>query len=188
MRWISLLLFRLTGWKIKGSYPEEFKKSVMIAAPHTSNWDILYARAAFFILRVPVKFTIKDDWMKTPLGPFLRWLGAIGIERKAKDDPSRKKKISFVDAMINIFNEKEELVILVTPEGTRKYAEEWKSGFYHIANGAGVPIILGFLDYEKKEAGIGPTIHPSGDYEEDLEKIKSYYRNVKGKFPLQGVR
>jgi 1-acyl-sn-glycerol-3-phosphate acyltransferase len=187
MRWISLMLFKISGWKFIGEYPQEYQKSVMIAAPHTSNWDILFARAAFFILRVPVKFTIKEEWLKTPIGPILRWLGAIGIERKDKNDPNRKKKISFVDAMVEIFNQREKLVILITPEGTRKYVKEWKSGFYHIANGAGVPIILGFLDYEKKEAGIGPTIHPTGNFEEDLEKIKSFYRTVKGKYPEQGV-
>ncbi len=184
-RLFSRLIFWIGGWKLSGEFPKDIKKAVMAAAPHTSNWDFLYARCAFYLLRVPMKFTIKSDWMKFPFGPFVRAFGGIGIKRKHL--PGEPKQ-SMTEAMIDLFNNRDELVVLVTPEGTRKYVEKWKTGFYYVALGAGVPIVLGFLDYKKKIAGIGPTIYPTGDVEKDIESIQAFYRNKSGKYPELGVK
>jgi 1-acyl-sn-glycerol-3-phosphate acyltransferase len=182
--WISKFLFWLGGWKIQGQVPDHLHKAVMIAAPHTSNWDFVWARAAFFILKVPVRYTIKKEFMRFPLGPILRGLGAIAIDR----NPTGKKKISMVDAMVRLFDKRKKLVVLVTPEGTRSYAKEWKTGFYRVAEGAGVPILLGFLDYKKKIAGVSEkVIYTNGDIEAQIEEIKDFYRSISGKFPEKGV-
>ncbi|MGK7389437.1 MAG: 1-acyl-sn-glycerol-3-phosphate acyltransferase [Candidatus Cyclobacteriaceae bacterium M2_1C_046] len=181
MYWLSKLFFRLSGWSFKGGVSHS--KAVVIAAPHTSNWDLVYARAAFYLMNVPVRFTIKKEWMKGPLGPLLRILGGIGIDR----NKTGKMKRSMVEAMIDLFDEHEELIIMVTPEGTRSYAPKWKTGFYFVAQGAGVPIYLGYLDYANKEAGIGPYIIPTGEVDEQIEEIKDFYRTKKGKFPEKGI-
>ena len=184
MKLLSRLVFWLTGWKVKGNFPEGLKKAVMVAIPHTSNWDLLYARAAFYILDVPVRFTIKKEVMVGPLGWFIRGLGGMSIDRKRI---AGKRKQTYTEAMIELIKSSDELVMMVTPEGTRSYAKRWKTGFYHVADGAGVPIVIGFLDYKKKHAGIGPVIYPNGDLEGQMEEIKAFGRNVTGKYPEQGI-
>lgn len=187
LKLLSHIFFAFTGWKVSGGYPANLPKSVMIAAPHTSNWDLVYARAAFFIMDVPVRFTVKKEAMRFPLGLLLKWMGAIPIDRQRKNK-SLGKKSSVVDAMINLYKEREKLVVLITPEGTRSYVPKWKTGFYHVALGANVPILLGFLDYKKKIAGIGPAVYPTGNVEEDMNKILDFYREVTAKYPENGVR
>jgi|SRR5690554_848000 len=181
MKWISRFIFWLSGWEIVGDSPKALKKYVMIAAPHTSNWDLLYARAAYYIMGIRVRYTIKKELFFFPLGILLKAMGGIPIDRK-------NTKGNMVDTMIDLYGKWEELALLVTPEATRSYAPNWKKGFYYVALGAKVPIVCGYLDYEKKYAGIGPTIIPTGDYEADLKKIKDFYRTVTAKYPEQGVR
>ena len=178
-KFISKLFFKISGWEQVGHLPKEIKKCVMIAAPHTSNWDIIFARAAFYLMDIQVRFTVKKEAMSFPSGPLLKAMGALPVDRS--------KNNSLVDQMIRILNESEEMVIMITPEGTRKYQPRWRKGFYFTAEGAHVPIVLGYLDYAKKEAGVGPIIYPSGDIEGDLEKIKAFYRTKTGKYPEQGV-
>lgn len=182
--YLARLVLWFGGWQVSAQISETNKKAVMIAAPHTSNWDLVWARAAFYILGIPVRFTVKKELLKGPLRWILNTLGAIGIDRSQHDG----KRQSMTEAMIQLFNEREELVILVTPEGTRSYQPEWKTGFYRVAEGAGVPILLGYLDYENKIAGVGPTFEAKGDMTETIEKIKDFYRPIKAKFPEQGVR
>lgn len=179
---LSKALFTLSGWKLKGNLTPENRRCVMIAAPHTSNWDFVYARAAFFLMDAPIRVTIKKEFVEYPLvGGLIRAMGALPVDRT--------KNTKMVDAMIRIIKETPgDMCVMVTPEGTRKYQPRWRKGFYHVAEGAGVPIVLGYLDYAKKEAGIGPTIYPTGDIEADIEKIKAFYRTKKGKYPEQGVR
>lgn len=184
---IAQFFFWITGWKVAGEYPAHVPKSVMIAAPHTSNWDFVYARGAFFIMGVPVRYTIKKEMMRfAPLGWLLKQLGAIPVER----NPDRARKLgqsSLVYGMVRLFDAHEKLVIMVTPEGTRKFVSKWKTGFYYTALRAGVPIVLGYLDYAKKHAGIGPTIYPSGNLQEDMKKILTFYASITPKFPEQGT-
>ncbi len=183
LRIIAIILFKITGWTAKGNLPPGLQKGVMVAAPHTSNWDIVYARAALFIMRIPIRFTIKKEWTGFPMGLILNPLGALPVDR----NPKYKPKESMVDVMKRLLSRHEKMIILVTPEGTRQHAERWRTGFYHTAQQAQVPIVLAYLDYGKKEAGIGPIFHPTGDVEKDMEEIKNFYKTVTPKFPERGV-
>ena len=185
---ISKFIFWITGWQVQGGVPEDLKKAVIIAAPHTSFWDFFYARAAFFIMGLPVKITVKKEVVNAPVvGWVARKFGAIAIDRKPKTG-SFKKRASMVDAMVSLINERDQLIMMVTPEGTRKYVPRWKTGFYKVAQLAEIPIILGYLDYEKKHAGVGPVFYPTGVYKEDLPKIMDFYKDKVGKYPELGVR
>ncbi|SDZ17883.1 1-acyl-sn-glycerol-3-phosphate acyltransferases [Rhodonellum ikkaensis] len=185
MKFLSRLIFWISGWKLTYGWPEGLKKGVLIAVPHTSNWDLLYARAAFFLMDIPVKFTIKKEVMVGPLGWLIKAVGGIAIDRKRI--PGGRKQ-TYTEAMINMLKNADELVIMVTPEGTRNYAPKWKSGFYHIAMGAEVPIAVGYLDYKKKEAGIGPVLYPNGNMDEQIEELKVFARTVTPKYPEKGVK
>ena len=175
-------ILRLWGWKVKAVQEELPERCVVVAAPHTSNFDFLIARSAFEILEMPVRFTIKKEWMGFPLGWLLRALGAIAIDRSVR---AGEKKGSSVGAMAALFDSKEKLAILITPEGSRSLRTEWKTGFYHVARLAGVPLVLGYLDYEKKEAGIGKIIFPGDDFESDMALIMEFYSGIRAKFPEQ---
>ena len=179
--YISKAIFAVAGWRLGPQVPPEIKKSMMIAAPHTSNWDFIFSRAAFFLMDVDVKLTIKKEWTTIPvLGALVRSLGGLAVDRSRNN--------SLVDGMVKLFAEHEELVILITPEGTRAYQPRWRKGYYFAALGANVPIRLGYLDYKEKEAGIGEAVWPTGDYEADEARIKAFYRTKTGRFPSQGVR
>lgn len=183
MYWLSKLLFRLTGWQLDVNRTPEMEHCVLIALPHTSNWDLVFARAAFFMLRLPVRFTIKKEWMRFPLNLFIGPLGGIAIDRSPKEPGQRKK--SMVDAMADLFGQRDKLVVMVTPEGTRSKATHWKTGFYHVAIKAKVPISLGYLDYANKIAGIGKVLHPSGDFERDIAEINAFYEKITPRHPDQ---
>ena len=188
MRAIARLIFWITGWEVEGELPEDLKKAVIIAAPHTTYWDFFYARLAFFILRLPIRITIKKEAVNHPLyGWLIRSMGAIAIDRTPKKG-NLKKRSSMVDAMVDIIESHDQMIMMVTPEGTRKYVARWKTGFYRVAEEANVPIILGFLDYSTKTAGFGPVFQPTGDYDKDLVEIQDFYRTKQGKYPEQGVR
>lgn len=169
------------GWKTDDQWPEDLDQCVMIAAPHTSNWDALYARLALKALKVNVRLTIKDSYMKFPFGPFVRAMGGIGIDRRPKQ-PGESRP-SMVQVMTDLFKQHPKLVMLVTPEGTRARQEQWKTGFYHVAINAGVPIALAYMNYAKKEAGVGKIIYPTGNYEQDMAEIMAFYANIEPKFP-----
>lgn len=171
----------LMGWSISGYVPEDLKQCVMIAAPHTSNWDALYARLGLVALGVNVRITIKDSYMKFPFGPFVRAMGGIGINRTPKAEGEERP--SMVDTMADLFNHHDDLVMLVTPEGTRARREEWKSGFYHVAIKAGVPIALAFMDYQQKVTGVGKIVYPTGNFEQDMQEIMAFYAPIHAKFP-----
>jgi len=172
---------KLMGWETDNHWPENLSQCVMIAAPHTSNWDALYARLALKALGVNVRLTIKDSYMKFPLGPFVRAMGGIGIDRRPKH--AGEPRLSMVQVMTDLFKHHPELVMLVTPEGTRARQEQWKTGFYYVAVNAGVPIALAYMDYEHKKAGVGKIIHPTGNFEEDMAEIMDFYAGIQAKFP-----
>ena len=185
---LGKLIFSITGWTVYGEMPKDLKKAVIIAAPHTSYWDFFYARIAFSIIGVPLKVTIKKEVVNNPfIGWAVRGMGGIAIDRTPKVGNLKKKK-SMVDAMVDLINERDELIMMVTPEGTRKQVKKWKSGFYRVAEQANVPIIMGYLDYAKKHAGFGPIFYPTGDYEKDVEEIMEFYRSKTGKYPELGVK
>lgn len=155
--------------------PDGYKKCVVIAAPHTSNWDFIYSLAVFFKLNIPVRFLAKKELFFWPLKYVLKSAGGMPVQRS--------KNTRLVDRMINMFHENEQLMLMIPAEGTRSRVEQWKTGFYHVALGAGVPVLLGYLDYETKTAGFGPLVYLTGNPVADAEQIKNFYRNIKGKHP-----
>lgn len=181
LRVVAKLIMWFSGWKVDPTIPEGVGRSVMIASPHTSNWDFVYCRAAFEILRIPVRYTVKKSFMIPPLGWLMAWLGAIPVDRSPKKPGDARK--SLVQAMADLFDEHEELVVLVTPEGSRSLRTEWKTGFYHTAKLAGVPVTFGYLDYKKKEAGVKGIIHLTDDMDADLREIMKVYKPIAPKFP-----
>jgi len=178
MRRLALLLFKATGWKIEGHRPD-IPRYVIIGAPHTSNWDFIYTLCLSFIYRINPVIMMKHTWFRWPLGPLFRWLGVIPINQSKSDN--------VVAQSIAHFNRNENLILVVAPAGTRKHARHWKTGFYYIANGANVPIVLGFLDYRRKIGGLGPTIHPTGDFEADMTVVRRFYKNISGKYPSKST-
>ncbi|MDX5405340.1 MAG: 1-acyl-sn-glycerol-3-phosphate acyltransferase [Bacteroidota bacterium] len=171
------IVFRLFGWHLKVSDEHLAKAghSVMIAAPHTSNWDFLFSLSAFWIMGLDVKYFIKDPYTKGIFGGFFKWTGALGVDRT--------KRNNLVDHASELLKGTDQLVILVPAEGTRKRVEKWRLGFYHISQKAGVPISLGYLDYLKKEAGIADVFFPTGDLSTDLDHIQAIYQKIPGKYP-----
>ncbi|MDB4088778.1 1-acyl-sn-glycerol-3-phosphate acyltransferase [Flavobacteriales bacterium] len=165
----------ISGWKSEATDLDTAKKSVMIAAPHTSNWDLIYMVAIFWQHNITVKFFIKDVYTKGIHGGFFRWLGGIGINRKQAGNQ--------VETAANLFQKEEELIIIIPPEGTRKRVEKWKKGFYYIAQKANVPVSFGYLDYKEKIGGVGGYINLSDSFENDMDKIKEFYKTKTGKFP-----
>ncbi|MDJ1481495.1 lysophospholipid acyltransferase family protein [Cytophagaceae bacterium YF14B1] len=175
MRFIARLYFWLIGWKVKNEVPSTLKKYVMIGLPHTSNWDFPIAMAALLILRLKTNYLAKRELFRFPLGIIMRAFGGIPVDRS--------KHGGLVDAMIDELNKHDEMILLIPPEGTRKYVKDWKTGFYRVAMGANVPIVLAYLDYGRKTTGLKAVFYPTGDYEKDVEVMKSYYKGMKGKYP-----
>ena len=176
MRWLAICILKVSGWKAEGRKPD-IPRYVIIAAPHTSNWDFLYTVCLAFIFRIKPYLMMKADWFRGPMRPFFKWLGAIPIDRT--------KSNNIVAQSIEAFNKTDELVMIIPPSGTRSKVLYWKTGFYHIANGAGVPIVLGYLDYGRKVGGLGPAFVPTGDIDVDMVQIRDFYKNVEGKYPLK---
>jgi 1-acyl-sn-glycerol-3-phosphate acyltransferase len=171
---ISGTILRIAGWKVKGEKPKE-KKYIIIAAPHTSNWDFPLARLTNSQLKIDLKLLMKESWFFFPLNYLLKYLGVVSIDRS--------KPGGLIDHIANLFATNDEFIFAIAPEGTRSYTEYWKTGFYHIALKAQVPILLSYLDYGKKTAGVGPMIYPSGDALKDFEEIMSFYRSIQARFP-----
>ncbi|MDD2793043.1 MAG: 1-acyl-sn-glycerol-3-phosphate acyltransferase [Sediminibacterium sp.] len=179
IRKLVCFLLKNTGWTIDEHLPSAVKKCIVIAAPHTSNWDLYYMMAAFSVYRLRIRFTIKQEWMRFPFSLLLKPLGGIAIDRSPRKDGNRP---SFVEAMAELFNNNQELIIAITPEGTRSRNDQWKTGFYHIALAANVPIVLGYIDYGKKQAGLGKVIYPV-TLEQTLEEMNAFYSTITPKYP-----
>lgn len=175
LKFACSVLFRLSGWKFESHLPDDLRSFIFIGAPHTSNYDFVPAMSLAYFMHRNAKFVIKDDWMKFPLNLILGPTGAIGLDRKKLKGGAA----STTDAMAELFKQFPELVLMIAPEGTRSPNENWKTGFYYIAQKANVPIVLGYADYEKKTAGTGPIIYPT-NFEEDMKKIMQFYSDVKG--------
>lgn len=178
--YIGKAWMKFFGWKVEGEIPPN-AKFVFIAAPHTSNWDLPFMLGTAWSLRADIswlgKHTLFDG--KGPLGrPFAWWmksLGGLPVDRRAPQ--------GLVAQVVEMFKKADYLVLAVPPEGTRSKVEYWKSGFYHIALGAQVPIGLGYLDFENKVGGLGGFVMPTGDVKADMDKIRAFYADKRGKFP-----
>lgn len=165
------------GWKLDITAPvDKISKCVLVAAPHTSNWDFYYAVASFWALGIPMKFFIKDSWTKPWYGFLIKAVGGIGVNRVQRSD--------MVGYAVKLLKDNDNLYMLNTPEGSRSYAEKWKTGFYYIAKEAEVPILLAYADYQKKMGGIGKVIDIKNKTKEEvLQEIEGYYFSIHGKYP-----
>ena len=175
MRWLCKIYLRLIGWRTGSILPVSVKKCVLVGAPHTSNMDYPIALATLYAAGISPRFLAKKSLFKFPLGILMRLTGGLPVDRS--------KHSNMVDAMVDMFSKRHELVLLIPVEGTRSYVKEWKSGFYYTALGAGVPIALGYLDYGKKIAGFGELFYPTGNYQQDLLVIQKYYRQFRPRYP-----
>jgi 1-acyl-sn-glycerol-3-phosphate acyltransferase len=174
LRLLSVGFLRLTGWKIQGSLPPDGGKSVLIAAPHTSNWDLPYTLMVAFSLRLHIYWMGKAQIFRPPFRGLMMWLGGIPV--------NREQASNLVAASVEAIRQADgPLQLVVPPEGTRSQTRYWKTGFYYIAVGAQVPIIMAYMDYEKKISGLGPVFQPTGDIEADMVRIKAFYAPFKGK-------
>jgi 1-acyl-sn-glycerol-3-phosphate acyltransferase len=164
----------LTGWEAEGSRPAA-RCCVLIAAPHTSNWDLafLLAFAAIFDLRI--SWMGKHALFQPPLGWLMRMTGGIAIDRRQRG--------GMVEQAAQMLKSSQQLVLVVPAEGTRAYVSHWKSGFYHIARAANVPIVLGYLDYGRRRGGFGPAIDATGDVSADMDRIRAFYADKTARFP-----
>ncbi len=176
MRAISRLLLRLMGWRAVGMAPAELQRTpkfVLIAAPHTSNWDFPITLMLCFVLEMRVYWMAKASLFSWPIGWLSRWLGGIPIDRGASHNT--------VQSTVNTLSARERLIVIVAPEGTRGRVSHWKTGFYHMAHGAGVPIGMAYLDFRRKEGGVGRFFTTSGDIEADMVQIRQFYQGISGK-------
>jgi 1-acyl-sn-glycerol-3-phosphate acyltransferase len=174
---IFYVWFKLAGWKVTESQPQG--AGVAIAAPHTSNWDFIFALGAAILQDVKIYFSIKESWCRIPvIGRLMLWMGAIPITRQSGSQGQIDKIIRFVDRNKNC-----RVFFLFTPEGTRGAIDKWKSGFYHLAKGSHLPIFLAKVDYQNKESGVFHTYHLTDSKEDDIRSIQESYKKIRGKFP-----
>jgi len=178
-RTIARTFLRLTGWKSEGGRPP-YDRFVLIAAPHTSNWDLVYLIAFAWLYEVRIAWMGKRQIFRPPLGGLMRALGGIPVVRE--------RSTNMVDAMAATVRDHRPtddrpLAMVVPAEGTRAYAPYWKSGFYYIALAAEVPIVMGYLDWRTKHGGFGPALLPTGDVRSDMDEVRAFYADKTGKYP-----
>ena len=171
LRLLAIALLKLTGWKAVGR-PVAGARFVLIGAPHTSNWDFPLMLMVVLKLRLQVFWMGKHTLFPFPVGWFMKWLGGIPV--------NRSKAQNLVEQTVQQYREHPQLVVLVPPEGTRAKVKEWKTGFYHIAVNAGVPILMGYVDAATKQAGLADFFHPTGDIEQDMPAIRAFYADKVG--------
>ncbi len=173
-KWIGKAFLGASGWEMTGERPPA-DRYVIIAAPHTSNWDMPFMLAMAFVYDIPVRWMGKHTLFKPPFGAFFRKLGGIPIVRHRPG--------GVVGQMVEHFEKNESLVLMVPAEGTRSHVDYWKSGFYRIALAADVPVVLSYLDFSTKSGGIGPTIELTGDIQADMDRIRAFYDGMQGLHP-----
>lgn len=171
---IAFVLRKLLGWKKVGTKPD-FPQFIVILAFHTSNWDVFYGILLAFAFNIDIYFMAKSQLFRFPFAPLVRFLGGIPIDRSTSHNT--------VEATIEMYKKHKNFAIALAPEGTRKKVEKWKTGFYHIAVGANVPIILAFLDYKTKSGGVGKVLYPTGNMKADFQEIKNFYQKVNARYP-----
>jgi 1-acyl-sn-glycerol-3-phosphate acyltransferase len=170
-RFLGRAALRALGWRFEGQLPN-VPQFVAIVAPHTSNWDFVVGVAAKFALGIDVSWLGKHSLFRWPLGMMLRWLGGMPVDRRTANN--------VVDHSVAAFANRERLVLAITPEGTRSDVERWRTGFYHIARGAGVPVVVVAFDWGRRVIRFGPTVVPSGAVEADMRYIRSLYDGIPG--------
>jgi 1-acyl-sn-glycerol-3-phosphate acyltransferase len=173
-RRLAIAMYRRGGWTSVGTVPTP-QRFVLIAVPHTSNWDFPNLLGVTNALGIRAHFMAKTSLFRWPFGGLMRAVGGVPVDRDAAGD--------MVSQMIAEFAARDEFVLTIAPEGTRGSVDKWRTGFYRIALGAGVPIVCGFMDYAKRVSGVGPVIVPTGDYDADMAPAFAFYAGVTGKHP-----
>ena len=171
---LSRWFLKILGWRLIYELPDD-EKYMLIVAPHTSNWDFIYGVLAKSAVGLKVNFLGKDSLFNGPLGWWFRALGGIPVKRD--------QKLNMVEQMVEQFKQRDKLILTMSPEGTRSYLNYWKSGFYHIACGANVPIVMATLNFAEKEIKLGGRFMPEGDAVKDMDKVRAFYAGIKGKIP-----
>lgn len=171
-QWLGRTILRVSGWRCVGEWPN-VPHAIFIIAPHTSGWDVVWGLGVKFALNLDMRYMIKNDYDKGILGWFLRSTGAVFINRKYPG--------GLIANMANQLTSAERRWIIITPEGTRKEVDEWKTGFWRIAKQADVPICQAYFDYPSKTLGIGPLFHVGDDMAADIDEIRSFYQDFRGK-------
>ncbi|HTO37424.1 MAG TPA: 1-acyl-sn-glycerol-3-phosphate acyltransferase [Brumimicrobium sp.] len=179
MKKFARVLLKIFGWTITDS-PEGVNKAIIVMGPHTSSFDFVIGRLAFWHYELNAKFLIKSELFFPPLGWLLKAMGGLPV--------SRNKHNKFTEQAAKFFEEHENLYLVFTPEGTRKYNPNWRKGFYYIALKANVPIYIGYMDYPTKTGGILKVFEPTGDIEKDFKYLKNELSQFRGKYPEQGIR
>ncbi len=179
LKWVIFRLYKSNGWSAVGEVPQD-RRFVLIAAPHTSNWDFLYYMGLVQELGIQPRFMAKASLFRWPIRNFLLDMGGVPVERE--------KGGNYVQAMAREFAQHDEFMLTIAPEGTRGEVTKWKTGFYQIAMAAQVPIVIGMMDYSRKTGGLGASVMPTGDYEADMAKIKPAYDSVVPKHPERMIK
>jgi 1-acyl-sn-glycerol-3-phosphate acyltransferase len=176
LKWLGDAVLALSGWKRVGS-PEPLPKLIVLGVPHTSNWDFVLMLAVACSLGHRLSWAGKHTLFGFPLGPLMRALGGIPIDRR--------RSHGAVDQLVDVIRSTESIAVAIAPEGTRRRTEYWRSGFYHVARLADVPVVPGMLNYRTREAAFGPTLRLSGDIGRDMDQLRAFYAGCTGRFPEQ---
>ncbi|MFT6043780.1 MAG: 1-acyl-sn-glycerol-3-phosphate acyltransferase, partial [Porticoccaceae bacterium] len=175
LRFLSKIILKLIRWRVTGVLPEDHKKYVLIVAPHTSNWDFFLFVLTVSVLRLQPSVLIKSTLFIGPLGWFLRYCGAIPV--------NRSQASSLVDYIAGLYRERDEFVLIITPEGTRSPNPKWKLGFHYVASAAEVPILVVYVDSRTRTIGIEGLMEPSTDVQADLKELKQFFDTKSGLKP-----
>jgi len=168
------LCLLITGWRLEGQIPD-LRKCVIIGAPHTSNWDFFFGVLYKLYYNLNINFLIKKELFRFPFRWVFHYIGGIPVDRRKHDH--------LVDHLSEKMKNSKDFYLAIAPEGSRKQVIVWKRGFYHIAKKAGVPIILGYMDYRRKVVGVGPVFYPGADIDADMKEIALFYSTIQAKFP-----
>jgi 1-acyl-sn-glycerol-3-phosphate acyltransferase len=179
LEWLIVRFYFAMGWKSVAIRPIP-KKAIIIAAPHTSNWDFVYYIGLTRDLGIETSFMAKKELFRWPMSRFMRDMGGVEVNRATGGN--------YVQAMIDEFNRRDEFLLTIAPEGTRKSVGQWKTGFYHIAVGAKVPLIVGMMDYAKKTGGLALAFMPTGDYAADMARVEEFYRSTTPRHPGKAMK
>jgi len=174
MKQISRIILKVLGWQLDLQLPQE-KKYVLIAYPHTSNWDFVMGMLAKWAMSMPLNWVAKQSLFWGPFRPLFIAMGGVPVDRD--------KASGFIQKNIELFESREQFVLGLMPEGTRSKTNAFKTGFYHIANGANVPVVLAYIDYRDKKMGVGKVIETCGDIDKDFLIIKEFYQDAVGYNP-----
>ncbi len=179
-RGIAKILVKFSRWKLTTEIPKEIKRCVFVFAPHTSNWDWYFGTITMVAWGVPIKVVIKKSWTKFPLSLVIKPLGGVGIERKANPDGTKRNQVQL---LADIFKKHEEIAMIIAPEGTRSKTDQWKTGFYHVAQAANVPIVSFTGDNPTRKIKFGKVFYPGADKEEVMKYLMGFFSSAQGVNP-----